>query len=262
MLHSVGTDAITSLISTPQFPSMHHSQQPMPSAAATAAAVTASLTSELIHASLVAATQQQQQQQSNRMTNSSPHSSNMDTGSTRGLRSTTCVIPPSMSTTTLATLEYSVHTSPRRLTRDLATVFPNQDLTNLLVVPTFQKCKSEMVAWDAEIAKEKDARLEDFIRWSTALHHGLEKLGYWSDMTDPASGFPSFNERGRDVYPDVEGCQLLLKYDFQNAGCCKILLHPVWGSKIYPATFFTTAPVEVFMQVMEQVEQEYRIQLK
>lgn len=143
------------------------------------------------------------------------------------------------------------------MTRDLATVFPNKDLSNLLVVPTFQKCKYDMVSWDTEIAKEKDDRLEDFVRWSTALHQGLKKLGYWSDMTDPASGFPSFSERGRDVYPDVEGCQLLLKYDFQNAGCCKILMHPAWGSKIYPATFFTTAPADILLKTVDEVEKAF-----
>ncbi|KAF9977802.1 hypothetical protein BGZ73_004869 [Actinomortierella ambigua] len=113
-----------------------------------------------------------------------------------------------------------------------------------------------MVAWNAEIAKEKDDRLEDFIRWSEAIHTKLERQGYWSDMTDPASGFPSYGERGPDVYPDVEGCQVLLKYDFQNAGCCKILLHPEWGSKIYPATFFTTAPLEAFLAAVQEVEHE------
>ncbi|KAF9296516.1 hypothetical protein BGZ74_010305 [Mortierella antarctica] len=76
-------------------------------------------------------------------------------------------------------------------------------------------------------------------------------------MTDPASGFPNYTERGRDIYPDVEGCHMLLKYDFQAAGCCKILLHPNWGSKVYPATFFTTAPLDVLQNILEQVQQEY-----
>ncbi|KAF9436317.1 hypothetical protein BGZ76_004278 [Entomortierella beljakovae] len=232
-----------------QFPMMHHTSQDSTSAAA--------LTSELIHASFMTATQTRQD---SRQTSETLGCSIKKTDSNnirKPVRSASCIVEPTMSHTTLANIEYSIHTSPRRLTRDLATVFPNINLEHLLVVPTFQKCKHEMVAWDAEIAKEKDDRLEDFIRWSTALHQGLEKLGYWSDMTDPASGFPSFGERGRDVYPDVEGCQLLLKYDFQNAGCCKILLHPNWGSKIYPATFFTTAPVDVLQNVIRQVEQEY-----
>ena len=29
----------------------------------------------------------------------------------------------------------------------------------------------------------------------------------------------------------------------QNAGFCKILLHPVWGSAVYPATIFVVASV-------------------
>ncbi|KAK3815969.1 MAG: hypothetical protein J3R72DRAFT_461171 [Linnemannia gamsii] len=236
MHHSVIAENLSPLLSSEQFAMM---QQPR-----------ASFTSELIHASLVAAN-------SCAVVDTFNSTTNTTSNGTRNIRSTSIVVGPKLSDTTLATLEYTIHASPRRMTRDLATVFPNKDLSGLLVVPTFQKCKHEMVAWDAEIAKEKDDRLDDFIRWSTAIHNRLEKLGYWSDMTDPASGFPSFSERGRDVYPDVEGCQLLLKYDFQNAGCCKILMHPIWGSKIYPATFFATAPLDVLTKVIEQVEQEH-----
>ncbi|KAF9317347.1 hypothetical protein BG003_000868 [Podila horticola] len=170
---------------------------------------------------------------------------------------TTCVSPPKMFESSFIKLEYSIHVSPKRMTRELITVFPGRDLANLLVVPTFQRCGNQMVAWDAAIAKEKDDRLEDFVKWSTILHDRLEALGFWSDMTDPASGYPNYNERGRDMYPDVEGCHMLLKYDFQAAGCCKILLHPNWGSKIYPATFFTTAPLDVLQNIIEQVQQEF-----
>ncbi|KAF9951861.1 hypothetical protein BGZ72_006713 [Mortierella alpina] len=284
MRHSVMTENPSPLLSADQFTMRHHhSQQPV--ATATAAAAAASLTSGLIHASLVAASTSQSSQPSQNnvraLGNSNSNTSSSNSSSTIGCdinmnsgninnntaqqpakkpRMPHCVAAPTMSYTTLATLEYSVHVSPKRMTKELTTVFPNRDLSNLLVVPTIQKCNNNMVAWDAEIAKEKDDRLDDFVRWATALHDRLERQGFWSDMTDPASGFPSFSERGRDVYPDVEGCQLLLKYDFQNAGCCKVLLHPTWGSKIYPATFFTTAPTDVLLRAVEDVEQEFSLQ--
>jgi hypothetical protein len=35
-----------------------------------------------------------------------------------------------------------------------------------------------------------------------------------------------------------------------NAGCCKILLHPSYGSAVYPATIFATAPQEVMDQIL------------
>ncbi|KAG0263519.1 hypothetical protein BG011_008691 [Mortierella polycephala] len=271
MRHSLLTENLSPMMPSDQFAMLHHSQQPNNAAAAAAA----SLTSELIHASLVAATHSTQNAPRTTAARSSISTCGLSLSNTTAAnskspettthlppkkrRSTACVSAPKISANSLATLEYSVHVSPKRMTRDLVTIFPGVDLSNLLVVPTVQKCNNDMVAWDAAIAKEKDDRLDDFVRWSTELHHRLEKLGYWSDMTDPASGFPMFGERGRDVYPDVEGCELLLKYDYQNTGCCKVLLHPTWGSKIYPATFFTTAPLDVLTVVIEQVEQEYRL---
>ncbi|KAF9103507.1 hypothetical protein BGX27_010550, partial [Mortierella sp. AM989] len=160
------TENLSSMMPSDQFTIMHHRTQQSDSAAA----VTASLTSELIHASFVAATQTSQTQQATRYNNDSNSNSSCDlnisnnsnsVSSTKPIRSTSCVFAPTMSNSTLASLEYSIHTSPRRMTRDLATVFPNKDLSNLLIVPTFQKCMHEMVAWDAEIAKEKDDRLDD-----------------------------------------------------------------------------------------------------
>ncbi|KAF9943346.1 hypothetical protein BGZ67_000025 [Mortierella alpina] len=263
MRHSVMTENPSPMMSADQFALRHHhSQQPATTAAAAAAAAAASLTSGLIHASLVAASSSQSSQSSSTTRcdiNMTSSNNNTAQQPPKKPRMPHCIAAPTMSYTTLATLEYSVHVSPKRMIKELSTVFPNRDLSNLLVVPTIQKCNNDMVAWDAEIAKEKDDRLDDFVRWATVLHDRLEKLGFWSDMTDPASGYPSFSERGRDVYPDVDGCQLLLKYDFQNAGCCKVLLHPTWGSKIYPATFFTTAPTDVLLRTMEDVEQEFSL---
>lgn len=144
MHHAIMTENLAPMSPSQQYLLLHSSQ---PSAAVT-------LTSEFLHASLVAATTanaqsnctlQRQQQEQQRP----------------ALRSPSCVLAPRMSTSALATLEYSVHACPKRMARDLVTVFPGKDLSKLLVVPTFQKCLHEMVAWDAEIAKEKDERLDD-----------------------------------------------------------------------------------------------------
>ena len=36
----------------------------------------------------------------------------------------------------------------------------------------------------------------------------------------------------------------LLGYKTANAGCCSVLLHPRWGSSVYPASFFAKAPLD------------------
>lgn len=40
-----------------------------------------------------------------------------------------------------------------------------------------------------------------------------------------------------------------------NAGCCKVLLHPQWGSAVYPATLFTTAPVAIVVQKLNSLKE-------
>lgn len=46
------------------------------------------------------------------------------------------------------------------------------------------------------------------------------------------------------VYSEVDGVEVLLRYRCLSAGMCKILLHPVWGAAVYPASLFTNAPFE------------------
>jgi Methylmalonic aciduria and homocystinuria type D protein len=53
------------------------------------------------------------------------------------------------------------------------------------------------------------------------------------------------HQTGNKVFSEVDSAQQLLGYSVMNAGCCKVLLHPQWGSAVYPATIFARAPEEV-----------------
>eukprot|EP00729_Bicosta_minor_P018760 gene18760-32336_t len=119
-----------------------------------------------------------------------------------------------------------------RMKEDLGRVFPGVDMANMLIVPTFQPCKCDLVAMGPEPEAEKDRLLEN-------------AQGHWADLTDPCSGFPVYGERGPGWYPDVIGSQMLLQYTMLDTGCCKLIAHPRWQTKVYPATLFTTAPLEI-----------------
>ena len=58
------------------------------------------------------------------------------------------------------------------------------------------------------------------------------------------------NTDGNKIYGEVDGFQALLGYRTQNANCCKILLHPKWGSAVYPASMFTNAPADVIEEII------------
>ena len=54
------------------------------------------------------------------------------------------------------------------------------------------------------------------------------------------------------VYSEVDGMECLLNYKSYNAGFCKILTHPKWGSSVYPATIFAHAPRKVVIQLLNE----------
>ena len=159
-------------------------------------------------------------------------------------------------------LEFSVHRCPRTLLRELAHVFPGQGLLPArgdapaaegacLAVPTCQHSAMDLVRWGDEVEKEKDLCLERFAAFGAAVCAELRAAGHWADYIDPCSGLPMLTQgQNSKVYDEVTGMQLLLRFATQNAGCCKVLLHPQWGAAVYPATLFTTAPFEQLQAVL------------
>lgn len=149
-------------------------------------------------------------------------------------------------------IEWSVHRVLPRMVPDLKRVFPGVDaIDEVLVIPTFQKCRCDLIADGPGPDAEKDRLLETFVRWATAVCKQLREKGYWADLTDPCSGLPVLSERGGSFYPDVIGGQMLLNYDMIDTGCCKLLSHPKWQTSTYPATLFAAAPLEKVVTLLK-----------
>lgn len=147
-------------------------------------------------------------------------------------------------------IEYSVHKVLPRMKEDLQRVFPDVDITNCLIIPTFQKCNCDLVASGPVADAEKDRLLENFVDWAKACCETLQAKGHWADLTDPCSGYPVYGERGPGWYPDVIGSQMLLRYDMIDTGCCKLISHPDWQTQVYPATLFTSAPYDLVLEAL------------
>jgi len=154
--------------------------------------------------------------------------------------------------------ECSVNVAPRLMKRELESILraaiENRDLDpkELVVVPTIQKTKMGILDWNEEVAKEKDDCLERFERFARKLCSELERRGFWADFADPCSGLPMLSG-GNTVYSEVHGLSKIRGFPTANAGGCRIALHPEWGDKMYPATIFTIAPVDVVKAEVEKL---------
>ena len=79
----------------------------------------------------------------------------------------------------------------------------------------------------------------------------IRNEGYWADYIDPCSGLPMLSQNSTKVYSEVDGMECLLNYRTYNAGFCKILTHPKWGSAVYPATIFAYCPIDVAKRIIQ-----------
>ncbi|RKP14106.1 hypothetical protein BJ684DRAFT_15550 [Piptocephalis cylindrospora] len=157
-------------------------------------------------------------------------------------------------------LQYSIHACPRSFRRTLQLIFPSlpsgPDAPTLHILPTFQPTSCPILSWTPEAAAEKDHLLLTFTTWANRLTLALHAEGHWADLTDPASGLPVHTQQGPSFYPDVEGAERLLRYATVDIGGCRLLEHPKWGSRVYPGTLFTTAPIRAVLSCMTELEVE------
>lgn len=159
--------------------------------------------------------------------------------------------------------EISVHPCPKALYREAQFVFPfmqnkiDESINwenSLLVLPTCQRAREDLVKIGPEIEAEKDRLLETFMNFSKQLCELLinHDNKYWADYIDPCSGLPMITPDCNKIYSEVDGIQVCLQYKTMNCGCCKVLLHNEWGSSVYPASIFTNAPSNIVFEVMKR----------
>lgn len=166
------------------------------------------------------------------------------------------LLPPRLSLTpSFGTFEYSAHTLTASLLRDVVPVFPLAPPPPLVVVPTLQRSSVALTAYGAAEAAEKDRLQGVFFAWAAAMRDALAATGHWGDGTDPATGAALFGDEAA-LYSDVPAIARLLRYPTLDAGGCTILLHPEWGTAVYPATFFTNAPLEVVREALAGVNED------
>lgn len=94
-------------------------------------------------------------------------------------------------------------------------------------------------------------RLAQFVGIVRPACEQLREGGYWADYIDPASGLPVLT-KSNTVYSEVDGFQLLRHFRVMNAGSCKVLVHPEWGTQLFPASMFSSAPPAEIARVLTE----------
>eukprot|EP00884_Botryococcus_braunii_P018057 jgi/Botrbrau1/4935/Bobra.0122s0017.1 len=96
----------------------------------------------------------------------------------------------------LRTLFVGLSVCPHAHQGEVAAIFPGVDPKGMLVVPTCQHAKVDLVRVGDAVEGEKDRLLERFVEWAKAVTGSLISRGHWADYIDPASGLPMVDRSG------------------------------------------------------------------
>lgn len=172
---------------------------------------------------------------------------------------TAAATPISKTQTTIWGMEYTLCAAPKRVMDQLSGIFPGIGAApDLLIVPTCQRAETDLVNTGEAADAEKDRLLERFAEWAVAVCGRLSSAGHWCDYIDPCSGLPMMHKESQTPYSEVEGLSVLLGYRTANAGCCKVVLHPKWGTSVYPATLFARAPPAAVEAAIKGAEEQLK----
>eukprot|EP00948_MAST-09A_sp_MAST-9A-sp1_P002282 g2282.t1 len=126
---------------------------------------------------------------------------------------------------------------------------PPSDVDSFLIILISQHSHLDLCEWGhAKIDREKDRLLDKLMEFASQIRNKLLQLSpaFWFDYIDPCSGLCVYRTTTTtSVWSEVQCFQTILNWRVQNAGCCKVLLHPEWNTSVYPSTAFTNAPLHI-----------------
>jgi hypothetical protein len=109
------------------------------------------------------------------------------------------------------------------------------------VVIVLQQSRYQLVESTLEIETEKERLREIFMRFGCDLAFSLRDRGYLTDLIDPRTGYPLLSHPGVIPHDDTAVVKALLNYPVIKNKCC-VLVHPKWGTAVYPSVIISTAP--------------------
>ncbi len=79
-------------------------------------------------------------------------------------------------------------------------------------------------------------------------------MGHLAEVFDPRTGSPLFSQPGSLRLDDVAVVRSCLGYATCDRYGCSVILHPVWGSAVYPSTLLSSAEPHLVRGVLQTRE--------
>jgi hypothetical protein len=150
-------------------------------------------------------------------------------------------------------VQISLHNPSQYICANCQRILPDwQQQDFLWVVVILQQSQCPLTEITAVSEQEKERLREKFIRFGCDIAFNLRDRGYLTDLIDPRTGYPLLSHPGPVPHDDTAVAQALLNYPVVK-NQCSVLVHPLWGTAVYPSILISAAPPQVMELVTKNI---------
>jgi hypothetical protein len=147
---------------------------------------------------------------------------------------------------------YSVHPPSPFMYRYADQLLPGWSCPIASVLIVLQQSGCGLMERSPITEMQKHLLRDRFLQTGSAIARELHAQGQDADLFDPKTGLPVLSKAGRSM-DDVAVVSACLGYGTMEINGCAILLHPEWGTAVYPAVLVSSAVPTVVERVASRV---------
>lgn len=156
-------------------------------------------------------------------------------------------------------MEYSVHAPNSFIKDNLNRILPAWTCPVRSVLLVLQRSPLTLLHRTKETEAIKNQLRQDFFIIAETVSIQLREEGYCAEIFEPRNGLPTCSQSGDLCLSDVATAHTLLRYPVYRVGGCTLLMHPRWGSEVYPSTLVSSAPPEALNEIASETFRHLRL---
>ncbi|MGB3650344.1 MAG: methylmalonic aciduria and homocystinuria type D protein [Rivularia sp. (in: cyanobacteria)] len=150
-------------------------------------------------------------------------------------------------------IQISVHSPTRYICNNCERILPDwKNNLEMSVAIVLQQSQFPLVESSPRIETEKQRLRFIFMKFACDVAFDLRDKNYLADLIDPRTGYPLLSRPGQIPHDDTAVVKALLKYPI-ICNDCRVLIHPKWGTAVYPSILISAAPKIIIAQTIQSI---------
>ncbi|MBW4540519.1 MAG: methylmalonic aciduria and homocystinuria type D protein [Myxacorys chilensis ATA2-1-KO14] len=150
-------------------------------------------------------------------------------------------------------MQYSVHPPNTFISQYGDQLLPEWSAPVRSIIVILQPANLELTHCTPEAEHCKHQLRQRFLEIGLKIIQHLKQLGYLADGFDPQTGLPLTSQAGRMRLDDVAVVRSSLGYSTTQLGACSTVVHPLWGSAVYPSILMSSADTKLVESAVKAV---------